>query len=85
MPVKAPAHATVERIVKRNLAALDEAVAMFRKNGQEAWANDIVDVRDFIARSKAYYERQVDKHIKHAPDARAVAQVMWSEISRRGK
>lgn len=85
MPVKAPGHATVERIVKRNLTALDEAVAMFRKNGQEAWANDIADVRDFIARSKAYYERLATKNTRHAPDARELAQVMWSEVTRRGK
>lgn len=85
MVVKAPGHSTVERLVKRNLVALDEAIAMFRKNGQEAWANDIADVRDFIARSKAYYERQAYKQARHAPDARSIAQVMWSEISRSGK
>lgn len=85
MAVKATGHAIIERHVKRNLAALDEAVAMFRKNGQEAWANDIADVRDFIARSKAYYEKLAVKHMRHAPDARAVAEVMWSDIARRGK
>lgn len=85
MAMKASARSMAERTVKRNLAALDEAVTMFRKNGQEAWANDIVEVRDFIARSKAYYERLAVKHAKHAPDAREIAQVMWSEITRRGK
>jgi hypothetical protein len=85
MVVKAPGHATIERQVKRGLNALDEAVAMFRKNGQAAWADDIADVRDFIARSKAYYERLATKHTRHAPDARALAEVMWSEIGRKGK
>lgn len=85
MPIRPPPQAIVERTVKRNLAALDEAVAMFRKNGKEAWANDIADVRDFIARSKSYYERLADKHARHAPDAREIAAVMWSDITRRGK
>jgi len=85
MPVKATGHAVIERLVKRNLIALDEAIAMFRKNGQEAWANDITDVRDFIARSKAYYERQATKHARHAPDARAIAEIMWADIGRKGK
>jgi len=85
MAVKPSSRALVERQVKRSLDALDAAVMMFRKSGQEAWANDIADVRDFIARQRAYYDRLADKHARHAPDARALAQVMWSEIQRRGK
>jgi hypothetical protein len=85
MAVKPSGRDIIERQVKRGLNALDEAVAMFRKNGQEAWANDIADVRDFIARNRAYYDRLSAQHARHAPDARAVAQVMWSEIQRRGK
>lgn len=83
MVAKASARSAAERQVKRNLAALDEAVMMFRKTGQETWADDIAEVRDFIARSKAYYERLADKHARHAPDAREIAQVMWSEITGR--
>lgn len=85
MQTKASGRSVVERQIRKNLVALDEAVAMFRKNGKPEWADDIADVRDFIARSKAYYDRQIDKHVRHAPDARSIAQVMWAEISRSGK
>lgn len=75
--------------IRRQVDALDEAVAMFRKSGKEAWANDIADVRDFIARSKAYYDRQTDRRnqqgAKRTQNARDLAQVMWSEITRKGK
>lgn len=85
MPVKASQRAIIEHQVKRSLTALDEAVAMFRKGGQSQWADDIADVRDFIARQRAYYDRLAAKQARHAPDARALAQVMWSDIQRRGK
>lgn len=85
MPFKASARTLIEHRVKRNLAALDEAIAMFRKGGQTQWADDIADVRDFIARQRAYYDRLAEKHARHAPDAREIASVMWSEITRKGR
>jgi len=85
MAVKPTQRAIIERQVKRSLDALDEAIRMFRKGGQSAWADDIADVRDFIARQRAYYDRLADRHARHAPDARALAQAMWEDIARRGK
>lgn len=74
-----------ERKIKRNLDALDAAVLMFRQNGKDSWAADITDVRDFIARSRAYYERQATRHMKilGVQNAREVAQVMWDEVKRK--
>lgn len=75
----------VERKVKSAVTALDEAVAMFRKNGREHWADDIVEVREFISRSRAYYDRLAVKYDKPHPDSRQIAQAMWEDIRRTGK
>lgn len=82
---KANRQSIVERKVKTSLAALDEAVAMFRKAGHEHWANDIAEVREFIARSRAYYDRMAVKYDKPRPHSREIAQAMWEDISRSGK
>ena len=82
---RASGRMAVERKVKASLTALDEAVAMFRRNGHEHWANDIVEVREFIARNRAYYDRLAVKYDKPRPDSREIAQAMWEDISRSGK
>lgn len=85
MAMRASGRTIIERKVKASLAALDEAVSMFRKAGHEHWANDIVEVREFIARNRAYYDRLAMKHDKPRPDSRQIAQAMWEDIARKGK
>ncbi len=85
MAIKNANRQMIETKVRRSIIALDEAVSHFRKSGQSAWADDIADVREFIARQRSYYDRLAAKHARHAPDAREIAHAMWEDISRRGK
>jgi len=85
MAFRASGRQSIERRVKAAVTALDEAIAHFRRSGQEHWANDIVEVRDFIARNRAYYDRIAISHDKPRPDSREIAQAMWEDIRRTGK
>ena len=74
----------VELRIKKNIDALDAAISAFRKNNQDEYANNLIELRDYVARSKGFRDRLESKHNrpKQRDISREVAEVMWEEMRR---
>jgi hypothetical protein len=80
--IRAPEKAKIERMIKRNLDALDLAISVFRKDGQPQLADGLTDVRDFLASSRAYYQRISTRFETERRTKKEIAQAMWEDITR---
>lgn len=84
MTVSLTARSKAERLVKENLAALDEAIAFLRKAEMVTTGDKLAHIRDFLARSEAYY-RRVEETMRIAEERRndplKRADRMWLDVT----
>ena len=80
-----PVHSTIERVVKENVAAMDEAIAHLRKHGMVETADKLGGIRDYLARSESYY-RRIEGNFRQEFDRKAKAERIWLDVTgRKGK
>ena len=88
MTVSLTARAKAERIVKENMAAMDEAISFLRSHDMVRVADKLAYIRDFLARSGAYY-RRVEENMTLAEQSRSDplrrADRMWLDVTGRRK
>lgn len=82
-----PAHSSVERIVKENIAAMDEAIVHLRKAGMVETADKLGGIRDYLARSDAYF-RRIESGLEKRADrtdnfGRSRAERLWLDATGR--
>lgn len=87
MTVSLAPHSKIEKAVKEDVAAMDAAIMFLRKHDQVEVADKLGQVRDFLARSEAYYrniEAKMNK-LEHRGHPLKRADRMWLDATGRRK
>jgi hypothetical protein len=87
MTVSLSPRSKIEKPVKEDIAAMDEAIMFLRKHDQVSCADRLGRVRDFIACSEAYY-RNIEakmRKLEHRGHPLKNAEHMWLDATGRRK